>query len=115
MHAPNGSEQSHVIDIQLPAQYGASPTIERIQAYLKDVSSLLSSPLARALVDRHPNAVAADVTGTPPAGIEDVWEWAGLVGEGLRAEELADTRELVLAGLCRSDLADDVSRLWRCR
>lgn len=115
MHAPTRSEQSHVIDIQLPTQYGVNPTTETIQAYLEDVSSLVSSPLARALVDRHPNAVAADVTGRPPVGIEDVWEWAGLVGEGLHAEELADTREFILAGLCRSDLADDVSRLWRCR
>ena len=115
MDYSNGTHQPHVIDIQLPAQYGTAPSVETIQAYLSDVSSILDSPKARALVDQHPNAVAADTSGASPAGIEHIWDWAGQVGLGLEGAELDDKREASLAGLCRSELDDQVSEARRRR
>lgn len=101
----------HEIDISLPARYGSSPTLPSISSYLSDVSSLLSSPFARALVANHLNDVAADTSGVSPPGIEDLWEWAAFVGEGLEGERLEVKREEVLKDLClkKLDVESNVS------
>lgn len=109
MASSDGRNQAHLINIQLPAQYGPTRTVETIERYLADVSSLLASPFARALVAQHPNTVAADISGTPPAGIEQLWKWTGQVGHGLDGGELDDKREDTLIRLCRGELDDQVS------
>jgi len=97
-------EPNHEIDISLPAKYAPSPTLSSISAYLADLSSLLSSPFARALVQNHLNTVAADLSGSSPSGIEELWEWAASVGEVLEGEELETKREEVLKKLCTNEL-----------
>lgn len=95
---------THEIDISLPAQYGSSPTLSSISSYLSDLSSLLSSPFARALVANHLNTVAADVSNRSPPGIEELWDWTASIGEAFEGEELEATREEVLMDLCTNEL-----------
>jgi hypothetical protein len=66
----------------LPSRY--SPTRASLQAYIRDITEFLQSPLALTIIASHPNqiAISAQADSNVPEEWSDWWYFFDVLGEG---------------------------------
>jgi hypothetical protein len=88
------------LDVRLPTGFSQ----DKIDDYISELKSFLSSPLVDSLILAHPNEIAIpkDLVSSDSVSRSDWWSWAGNIA--------LDYRQVVVEGLINSAGAKDTPK-----